>query len=82
MWLLWGTSEAPLYIKEGIISGPMLLGTFSGRMQIFGAKSQKLNKIPGFQNFVKLRFSITLANENRHNSIVFDDTGLIFYMQT
>ena len=66
LWLQWqGASEAPLDIKEGVIfltpshvaKDYLLLGTFGDHMQKFGPKSQKLNEILGFQNFMKMRFS-------------------------
>ena len=60
----------------------MLLGTFNGQMQKFRLKSQKLYEVSRFQNFVKFRFCIILINEVNHNLLDFEDTGLIFYMQT
>ena len=49
-------------------------------MQKFGAKSQKLIEISGFQNFSKMRFHLTLRYENCNNFLDFEGTGLIFYM--
>ena len=39
------------------------IGKFRGHMQKFGLKSQNLSKISELQNFVKLRFCITLTSE-------------------
>ena len=50
-------------------------------MQKFGPKSQNLSVISGFQNFVKLRFRITLTSKNCYNSLDFEDTGPKFCMQ-
>ena len=54
--------------------------TFSGYIQKFGLKSQQLQEILGFQNFVKLRFLITLAYENSNNLLDLKYTELIFYV--
>ena len=59
----------------------LLIDTFSGHMQKFRPISQKWHEISDFRNFVRLRFLITLINENSHNWVDFQDKELIFYMQ-
>ena len=51
-------------------------------MQKFGLLFRKLTEISRFKNLVKLSFHDTLVYKNRHNSLNFEATGLIFCMQS
>ena len=55
------------YLWPHVAKEYLLLGKFSGHIQKFGLKSQKLNEISEFKDFDKFRFCITLMNENLHN---------------
>ena len=63
-----GLGGPPSEIKEGVIVDPccyiaFVPQYFLGSHEKISQKSQNLNKISEFQNFVKLRFCITLTNE-------------------
>ena len=55
---------------------------FRAHMQKIGPLSRKLSEISRFKNLVKLSFHDTLVYKNRHNSLNFEATGLIFCMQS
>ena len=71
----WGRASEPF--KKSIINGTnwetnidvdiLSRGKFRAHMQKFGLKSQKLSEILIFQNFVKLRFCLTLIYESCQN---------------
>ena len=56
LWLPKGY-EGRSHLKPHIALEHLL---FRVHMQKFGPKSQQLNEVSGFQNFVKLRFQLTL----------------------
>ena len=50
-------------------------------MQKFGVEFLTLNNLSGFQNFVSLRFCLSLMNKNCCTLLDFETIGLIVYMQ-